>query len=308
MSPTNPTTTSEITFIGLIRNAGTIASQACKAHLSLSANLFDVPTLAPGAKHSVVFKIKLDKAQNYGPIFTVDKANTVTESNEANNSKQIHFAVAALSTDLIVESFTITPLNPDNNTEITFTGVVKNTGTAPTPPSKAQFSLSTQLFDVPKLSPGARHTVTLKMKLDKDQNYGPTFTADKTNTVPESDETNNSKKIYFKVSSPTPDLTGKFTISPTSNVTPATEITLIGEVENIGKSPAPASKAKFSVSNQLYDVPPLAPHGKHTVKHKCKLIAGKNDVQFIVDCEGRIPESNESNNKWGLPIWVTSPK
>ncbi|MBP7867504.1 MAG: hypothetical protein KA419_16345 [Acidobacteria bacterium] len=199
INPASPTPTTEITFTGVVKNAGNAPAPPSKAQFSVSTQLFDVPQLAPGAKHPVVLKMKLDKAQNYGPTFTVDKASNVSESSETNNSKQIHFTVTAANPDLVVESFTISPSSPTTATEITFTGVVKNAGNAPAPASKAHFSVATKYFDVPQLAPGARYTVIHKMKLDRAQKYGPTFSVDRMRDVAESSESNNEKQIFFVV-------------------------------------------------------------------------------------------------------------
>ncbi|MBP7867505.1 MAG: hypothetical protein KA419_16350 [Acidobacteria bacterium] len=298
-SPANPTVLAELTFTGVVKNAGTAPAPASKAQFSLSTQLFDVPQLAPGAKHNVTLKIKLDKANNYGPTFIVDKSGVVNESSETNNSKQIYLTVKDVGTDLVVDSFTISPSSPTTTSEITFTGVIKNAGTSAAPPSKAQFSVSTQLFDVPRLEAGAQYKVTHRIKLDKAQNYGPTFTIDATNKVNESNETNNSKQIRFTVIEAKPNLrVVNFVVSPMTG-TPATEITMTGMVENLSDVPAPASKAQFGTASEVYkvmDVPPLGPRGKYTVVHKQKLILGQHKIIFQVDCKNAIPELVENDN------------
>ncbi|MBP7867506.1 MAG: hypothetical protein KA419_16355 [Acidobacteria bacterium] len=206
LKPTAPTTSTEVTFTVVVKNIGQEPAQATTGSHRLQtggygsstfATDFNVPALGPAASFSIDFKMKVTAAGK--ATFVVQIKPKSVEVNNDNNKKELSFYVTAANPDLVVDAFTMSPTSPTTATEITFTGVVKNAGNAPAPPSKAQISFTPTLYSVPQLAPGAKHTIVYKIKLNKAQNYGPTFTVDKERTVNEGNETNNEKRLNFTV-------------------------------------------------------------------------------------------------------------
>ena len=88
-SPANPTTTDQITFTAVVRNAGTgsagVSTLSFKVGGETTPPTWGVPALAPGATFQVQRQLVLGVAQNYLITVIVDVNNNVAESNEANN-------------------------------------------------------------------------------------------------------------------------------------------------------------------------------------------------------------------------------
>jgi len=107
--------------------------------------------------------------------------------------------------DLIIESLTHSPANPDTDDVITFKAVVKNIGTAQAGKSTLEFRIGGETpgpenrFSVPALEPGKTYTETRQSTLKTPQNYGVTAIADTLSVVAESNEDNNKKVDTFAV-------------------------------------------------------------------------------------------------------------
>jgi subtilase family serine protease len=108
-------------------------------------------------------------------------------------------------------SLTHSPANPTTADTITFVATVQNIGNATAGPSVLQFQVGGETYpptyNVPSLAPGASCQVTRTLQLTVAQNYQNTATADYTNVVAESNETNNVTIDLYRVSAaPYPDL------------------------------------------------------------------------------------------------------
>lgn len=106
--------------------------------------------------------------------------------------------------DLIVESLTHSPAAPTTQSQITFTAVVRNVGTAQAAPSTLSFRVGGETppgrtFAVPGLAPGQAYTVSRQETLSVAQNYRNTVVADINNDVREIDETNNQRIDSYTV-------------------------------------------------------------------------------------------------------------
>ena len=112
--------------------------------------------------------------------------------------------VALTAPDLIVESLTHSPANPDTLDTITFTAVVKNAGNEQAGPSTLNFKVGGETFGqdftIPGLAPGASFTVQRQEVLGVAQNYRNTATADSNYQVTEAMEDNNQKTDDYIVS------------------------------------------------------------------------------------------------------------
>jgi hypothetical protein len=110
--------------------------------------------------------------------------------------------------DLIIESLTHAPANPTTSDKIIFTAVVKNVGSGAAGPSilalKVGGETNPKTFSVPALRPGQEKAVGRTEVLRTAQRYRNTATADFSNQVRESDETNNQKTDDYQVQGSAP--------------------------------------------------------------------------------------------------------
>ena len=101
--------------------------------------------------------------------------------------------------DLIIESLTHSPQNPETGELITFKVIVKNIGFAEAEKSTLEFRIGGESsgpenrFDVPALAPGKTFTHSRQASFDEVKNYGNTAIADVFDVISELDEGNNKK-------------------------------------------------------------------------------------------------------------------
>ncbi len=101
--------------------------------------------------------------------------------------------------DLVVSSVTHSPSSPTTSDKVTFTAVVKNTGSSSAGSSMLSFQVegitsSPKYYNVPGLNAGETYTVTQQISLDSTKMYTANFKADTYNDVKEANETNNATK------------------------------------------------------------------------------------------------------------------
>jgi len=120
--------------------------------------------------------------------------------------KPIPQPITIAKPDLIIESLTHSPANPDTDDLITFKAVVKNIGTVQAGKSTLEFRIGGETpgpsnrFEVPALESGKTYTETRQSTLKTPQNYGITAIADVLGAVSESNEDNNKKVVTVTVS------------------------------------------------------------------------------------------------------------
>ncbi|MCW2142865.1 discoidin domain-containing protein [Actinoplanes cyaneus] len=135
-SPASPVETDAITLSGTVRNAGTAASPASSITFYLGtakAGTATVGALAAGASATVSASIGARDAGSYALSAKVDEANTVVETNDANNSytNPSNLVVAPVSSsDLVASVVSWSPGNPSAGQTVSFSATLKNQGTA----------------------------------------------------------------------------------------------------------------------------------------------------------------------------------
>ncbi|MET0422667.1 MAG: CARDB domain-containing protein, partial [Actinoplanes sp.] len=137
-SPASPVETDAITLSATVRNAGSAAAPASNVNFYLGTTKVgtaNVAALAAGATATVTANIGARDAGSYSVTAKVDEANTVVETNDANNSytNPTSLVVAPVSSsDLIASAVSWSPGNPSAGNTVTFTATLKNQGTAAT--------------------------------------------------------------------------------------------------------------------------------------------------------------------------------
>ncbi|MFC1660902.1 CARDB domain-containing protein, partial [Gemmatimonadota bacterium] len=204
--PTNPTTDDAVTLTAVVRNDGNASAGASVLRLQLtgaSTTTHSVPTLGPGQTYQVQRSVGTLANGLYTVTATADINNTVVESSDGNNLRNDGFTVAiAPRPDLLVNSLTYYPVNPNTNDPITLYAVVRNNGNTTAVASTLRFEVtgaSTTTHGVPALASGQTYQVVRSLGTLGPGTYTVTATADVYNTVAESDEGNNVSSVGLEV-------------------------------------------------------------------------------------------------------------
>ncbi|MEU8813525.1 discoidin domain-containing protein [Actinoplanes sp. NPDC048796] len=133
-SPASPVETDAVTLSATVRNAGTVSSGATNVNFYLGTAKVGTATvgaLAGGASATVTASIGARDAGTYQIVAKVDEANTVFETNEANNSATGSLTVTPVSSsDLVASAVSWSPGNPTAGQTTTFSVTLKNQGSA----------------------------------------------------------------------------------------------------------------------------------------------------------------------------------
>ncbi|XVU23669.1 discoidin domain-containing protein [Actinoplanes sp. CA-054009] len=133
-SPASPVETDTVTLSATVRNAGTVSSAATNVNFYLGTTKVgtaNVGALAGGASATVTASIGARDAGTYQVVAKVDEANTVFETNEANNSATGSLTVTPVSSsDLVASVVSWSPGNPTAGQTATFSVTLKNQGSA----------------------------------------------------------------------------------------------------------------------------------------------------------------------------------
>jgi hypothetical protein len=137
-SPASPVETDAVTLSATVRNAGTAASPASSVTFYLGSTKVGtaaVPAIAAGGQTTVTANVGAQTAGTYTLTGKVDEANTVIETNDANNSytNPTNLVVSPVaSSDLVASAVSWSPGNPSAGNTVTFSVTLKNQGTVAT--------------------------------------------------------------------------------------------------------------------------------------------------------------------------------
>ncbi|MGW0809857.1 CARDB domain-containing protein [Nonomuraea sp. NPDC002799] len=201
-TPAAPIETSSITLSATVRNAGTAASGADSVNLDLGGTLAGtvaIPGLPAGGTATVTHTIGTRPAGSYPVSARVDADNTVVEQNEDNNTLTATSPLVvaeAPGPDLQVLSITANPPNPAVGAAVTFAVAVKNRGTTAsgaTTVTRLVAGGTTLNTSTPSIAAGATVNVAVSGSWTATSGGATlTATADATNVVTETNETNNT--------------------------------------------------------------------------------------------------------------------
>jgi subtilase family serine protease len=322
------------------KNQGGGSAAASATSFYLSANVLldagDTPlgnrsvgALGSGLSETVSTPLAIPSNTAAGTYYIVAKADgpgAVTETQEANNVK---FSTAfKIGPDLIVSSASI-PSAAGAGFPLTVNDTVKNQGTSAAGPSTTSFYLSanfqldsTDKFlgsrSVPALPAGATNAGSTAVTIPADTDLGQYFilvSADDTNAVQESAETNN---VSYGVTRVGPDLTVFALTAPASAVAGAT-IVVTDTVKNIGGGSAGVSTTRLYLSsNFTFDAldqeigsraalalgPNATNAGSAPVTIPTGTAAGLYYIIAVTDADNAVPETGETNNTRALAIRI----
>ncbi|MFJ6608757.1 CARDB domain-containing protein [Streptomyces sp. NPDC091289] len=200
-SPSSPSETDDITVEGTVRNIGSAASPATTANVSLGGVVVGsapVGPLAAGASAEISVEVGKRPEGSYTVSALVDPTDTVVESDNTNNSRTTASPLVVGQSpgpDLEVRSITSSPANPAVGAAVSFTVAVHNRGTSAVSAgtvTRLTVGSTTLNGTTPAIAAGATANVTIGGSWTAASGGATlTATADATDLVAETSETNN---------------------------------------------------------------------------------------------------------------------
>ncbi|MEW2145093.1 CARDB domain-containing protein [Micromonospora vinacea] len=201
-SPSSPSEVSPVTLSAVVQNIGSAAAGATTVNFSLAGAVVgsaSVGALAAGASTTVSVNAGTRPMGSYAVSAVVDPANTIVEQNNGNNSLTAASPLVvaqAPGPDLQVLGIASNPPNPAVGASVTFTVTVRNRGTAATGATTVtRLVAGSTTLNTNTASIAAGATVTVAVSGSWTATSGGatiTATADATNVVTETNETNNA--------------------------------------------------------------------------------------------------------------------
>ncbi|MEU4195159.1 CARDB domain-containing protein [Kribbella sp. NPDC026611] len=199
-SPASPTETTPITLQATVKNIGTANAPASSLNFLLNgstAGTGQVSALAAGASTTVNASAGTRAQGNYTVTAVVDPTNVVVEQSDTNNTLQAPTQLTvgqAPGPDLQITGITATPANPAPGQPVSFTVAVNNRGTTASAASTTRVTVGSTTLNgaTPAIAAGGTTNVAISGTWTA-TNGGATITAtaDATDTVAETNETNN---------------------------------------------------------------------------------------------------------------------
>ncbi|MFH9265024.1 CARDB domain-containing protein [Streptomyces sp. NPDC017546] len=200
-SPSSPSETDDITIDGTVRNTGSAPSPATTVNVSLggvAVGSAPVGPLAAGASAPVSVGVGKRPQGSYTVSALVDPTDTVVESDNANNSRTTASPLVVGQSpgpDLEVRSIASSPADPAVGAAVTFAVTVRNRGTSAVNAgtvTRLTVGSTTLNGTTPAIAAGATANVTIDGNWTAASGGATlTATADATNQVAETNETNN---------------------------------------------------------------------------------------------------------------------
>ncbi len=205
-SPRTPRLGENVSFTVVVRNQGDGNAGPFIVEIRDSAGQ-DRRTLSGLSAASAVSLSFTRRQNNATEIFTItaDVTNRVDESNETNNSTQLRIEALAETRlpDLTIDSLDYSPRDPSVGSKLTLTAIVRNVGNADAGAFiiELQDSAGTTRQTLTGLRAGASVRVDFTRRFNASSETF-TVTVDALRQVAESDETNNSRQITVRGSTP----------------------------------------------------------------------------------------------------------
>ncbi|MGC5291283.1 CARDB domain-containing protein [Micromonospora sp. DT231] len=201
-SPTSPSEVSAVTLSAVVQNIGSASAGATTVNFSLAGAVVGSATvgaLAAGASTTVSVNAGTRPMGSYAVTAVVDPTNTIVEQNNGNNSLTAASPLVvaqAPGPDLQVLGIASNPPNPAVGASVTFTVTVRNRGTTATGATTVTRLVAggtTLNTTTASIAAGATATVAVSGSWTATSGGATiTATADATNVVAETNETNNA--------------------------------------------------------------------------------------------------------------------
>jgi hypothetical protein len=206
-SPANPTEASQITLSATVRNAGTANAPATAVNVNLGGAVVgnaQVGALAAGASTTVSVNAGTRPMGSYTVSSTVDPSNTVVEQSDTNNTFTAPAPLVVAQSpgpDLEVTGVTSNPPNPAVGQSVTFSVSVHNRGTSSAAATTTRVTVGGVTLNATTGTIAAGATVSVNVGSWTATSGGATVTAtaDATNAVAETNESNNALAVAIVV-------------------------------------------------------------------------------------------------------------
>ncbi|MBH0246442.1 APHP domain-containing protein, partial [Streptomyces cavourensis] len=225
------------------------------------------------------------------------------------------FGTPAPNPDLTVSALSWTPSAPSETDDITVRGTVRNGGTAPSPATTVNVSLGGVVVGsapVGPLAAGASAPLSVAVGKRPQGSYTVSALVDPTDTVVESDETNNSRTTASPLvvgQSPGPDLEVRSITSSPANPAVGAAVSFTVAVHNRGTGAVSAGTVtRLTVgSTTLNGTTPAIPAGTTvnvTLGGSWTATSGGATLTATADATDLVAETNENNNTFARSIVV----
>ncbi|MFD7939390.1 CARDB domain-containing protein [Streptomyces sp. NPDC059755] len=214
---------------------------------------------------------------------------------------------AAPAPDLTVTTLDWTPAAPSERDAVTVKATVRNAGTARSTATTVDVSVEGTVAGgaaVPALDPGASATVDVATGTRAAGSYGVSAVVDPRNTVPELDDSNNSRTSANRLvvtQAPGPDLEVASIITSPANPAVGQAVSFTVAVHNRGISAAPAGSVtrvqagSATLNGSTGQVAPDATVNV-AISGTWTATAGGATLTATADATGIVAETNENNN------------
>ncbi|MFD7770635.1 CARDB domain-containing protein [Streptomyces sp. NPDC059787] len=214
---------------------------------------------------------------------------------------------AAPNPDLVVSDLTWTPASPAETDAVTVRATVRNAGTAASAAATVDVSLEGTVAGsapVGALAAGASTTVSVDVGRRARGSYTVSAVVDPTDTVPEQDDTNNSRTATGKLTvaqSPGPDLEVRSIRTDPASPATGASVSFTVSVHNRGTSAAPAgSVTRLAVGDRTLDGATGAVAAGATaevdISGTWTATGGASLLTATADAMDTVDETDENNN------------
>ncbi|MFH1652250.1 MAG: CARDB domain-containing protein [Chloroflexota bacterium] len=306
--PQDPSPGDKVTFTISVKNRGD--GRAEYSHLSYDIDgtprgYDEIQEIAAGAVVSRTFTWTAENG-THTVTAVADADENLVESAEDNNIKTLHLPPA----DLVINSVSWTPESPAAGETVTFTVTVSNQGSGEAGASRATYYVDDAEMssaEVPGIGPGATETVTFTWTAAVNS-PGIRFALDSSDTLAESDETNNEKSFVFAPA--VPDLTVSAIDWALNSFQDTGEVTITITVENQGTGTS-GGFYLTCFSDDVYltstMVDALAAGETKKQVFTWKGDSGVHKIRVVADSDKTITESLETNNEKTVTISTIMP-
>ncbi|MDT0401547.1 CARDB domain-containing protein [Streptomyces edwardsiae] len=213
---------------------------------------------------------------------------------------------AAPNPDLIVSDLGWTPASPTETDAVTVRATVRNAGSAASAAATLDVSLEGTVAGsapVGALAAGASTTVSVDVGRRAQGSYTVSAVVDPTDTVPEQDDTNNSRTATGKLTvaqSPGPDLEVRSIGTDPASPATGASVSFTVSVHNRGTSAAAGSVTRLAVGGRTFDgttgTIAAGATAEVAIGGTWTATGGASILTATADATGTVDETNENNN------------
>ncbi len=299
-SPETPAIGDDVTFTVTIGNQGTTASGQCYVAYYIDDNYLTrdyLSSIGPGASTEHTFTWTAE-AGIHTITAVADYKEQVTESNESNNQKT--YTLSTLGADLIIDSITWSPSNPNVGSTVIFNVTIRNQGAVVANSNRVDFyidGISRGYKDVERIDPGGTLTKTFSW-FAKAGEHDIKAIVDQSDAVLESDDGNNEMTVLF--SALLPDLIiDDISWSPLEP-SMGDNVSFTIQVTNQGSGVSGNATINFYVNDNYLDTErtsKLEAGASENVSFSWIVGFNPRSIKAVISSVGIFAESDETNNE-----------